>query len=258
MKNALFTSVCKTLRLRLCRMLATMNGKTMVHVFHIGRTGGSAVKYALRRGRPVITGKHIVFTHGHRFGFKDVLPGEKVVFFIRDPIDRFISAFYYRRSKGQPWYYFEWSDAEREAFGTFKTPNELAAALSSGDPDKREKAVKAMKNIAHVNTSYWRWFINEEYFSSRKSDILFIGATSDLNGDFIRLKKILDLPKDIELPLDDEQKNANPPDVDRSLDDGSRINLKSWYSRDFQFLELLKSSDLLKSPGPISSTAANR
>ncbi len=221
-----------------------MTGKTMAHVLHIGRTGGSAVKYALRGGKPIVTGKYIIFTHNHRFGFKDALPGEKIVFFVRNPIDRFVSSFYYRKSKGQPWYYFEWSAAEMEAFSTFETPNELAVSLSSEDPGKRELAVKAMKNIAHVDTSYWRWFINEEYFLSRRNDILFIGAQKDLDRDFARLNEILGLKKDM-LPLDQKQRNANPMDVDKRLDDESITNLKNWYSRDLEFIELLKDNDFL-------------
>ena len=131
-----------------------------------------------------------------------------------------------------------------EAFSTFETPNQLAVSLSSEDPDKREQAVKAMKNIGHVDTSYWRWFINEEYFLSRRNDILFIGAQKDLDRDFARLKEILGLKKNI-LPLDQKQRNANPTDVDKRLDDESITNLKNWYSRDLEFIELLKDNDFL-------------
>ncbi len=227
-----------------------MTGKTMVHVLHIGKTGGSAIKYALRRGKPIITGKHIIFTHNHRFEFKDVLRGEKIVFFVRDPIDRFVSGFYSRKHKGLPGAYYEWSGPEKEAFGRFQTPNELAVSLSSRDPGTRRDAAKAMKSIGHVNASYWHWFTDEAYFLSRRNDVLFIGAQKDLDRDFAHLKKILNLPRELELPAENTPRNASPADVDKFLDDDAITNLKSWYSRDFQFIELLKSNDLLQPAAP--------
>jgi hypothetical protein len=219
----------------------------MVHVLHIGKTGGSAVKYALRRGKPVITGGHIIFTHNHRFVFKDVLPGEKTVFFVRDPIDRFVSGFYSRKHKGLPGPYYEWSGPEKEAFGRFRTPNELAVSLSSKDPGTSGDAVKAMKSISHVNASYWHWFIDEAYFLSRRNDVLFVGAQMDLDRDFARLKKLLNLPREFELPSENAPRNASPADVDRFLDEEAIKNLKNWYSRDLQFMELLKNNGLLRS-----------
>jgi len=147
-------------------------GKQIAHILHIGKTGGSVVKEALKPY--LLAGKFKIELHDHSFRLKDVPEGEKVVFFLRDPIKRFISGFYSRKRKGQPRYNFPWSPGEEGAFRHFKTPNALASALSSKNKRLKERAVMAMKNITHVNTSYCDWFDSETYFLYRFSDILFI------------------------------------------------------------------------------------
>ena len=210
-------------------------GKQIVHILHIGKTGGSAVKEALNSY--LLAGKFKIELHNHSFKLKDVPDGEKVVFFLRYPIKRFMSGFYSRKRKGQPRYNFPWSPCEEEAFGHFKTPNALALALSSENKRLKEVAVMAMKNITHVNTSYWYWFDSETYFFSRFSDILFIGFQESLRDDFNMLKKILDLPENLKLSNDDVVAHRNPGHLDTHLDAEAMKNLTNWYQNDYKFFE---------------------
>ena len=73
--------------------------KTIVHILHIGRTGGSAIKYTLKEYvhseyKPVVTDKYAIFHHEHYFKLKDIPEGEKAVFFVRDPVQRIYSGAY--------------------------------------------------------------------------------------------------------------------------------------------------------------------
>jgi len=213
-------------------------GKQIVHILHIGKTGGSAVKEALKPY--LFAGKFKIESHDHGFRLKDVPKGEKVVFFLRDPIKRFISGFYSRKRKGQPRYNFPWSSGEKKAFVHFKTPNALAVALSSENKQLKESAVMAMKNITHVNTSYWDWFDSDTYFLSRFSDILFIGFQESLRDDFNMLKRILDLPKNLKLSNDDVVAHRNPGYLDTHLDAEAMKNLITWYQNDYEFFKFCK------------------
>ncbi len=228
------------------RLLGKIQGKTIVHFFHIRKTGGTSIKFALKNiNRPYINDKYIIFSHSHSFGLKDTFAGEKFFFFIRDPIDRFVSGFYSRKRKGMPRIYIEWSSNEKKAFEAFNTPNELAISLSEKDENIRKKAVKAMKSINHVRSSYWDWFKNEELFLSRTQDVIFVGVQKKLNEEFFRLKEILNLPGNLELPKDKVNKHENPEYFDKHLDSNAIKNLEKWYATDFQFLQLLKENKLL-------------
>jgi len=175
--------------------------------------------------------------------------GEKVIFFLRDPISRFVSAFQSRRREDKPRYFYPWTEGERIAFEEFDTPNQLALALSSSDGMKKERAEAAMRNISHVKVSYWNWFQNEEYLKSRLSDLYFIGFQERLVDDFEILKSRIGLPESARLPDDDVLANKNPNDEHADLDDEAVANLQAWYEDDFRLIALcrqfVKSQDLL-------------
>jgi Sulfotransferase family len=213
-------------------------GKKIVHILHIRKTGGNAVKEAIKAN--LLTGKYKIELHKHDFGLRDVPSEDKVVFFVREPISRFISGFYSRKRKGYPKYYIEWSREEKVAFSKFNTPNELAAALSSMDRRTRKAAIKAMKSIRHVNSSYWDWFDSKAYFLSRMQNILFIGFQESLSRDFFLLRNILNLPETVVLPKDDIRAHRNPSHLDTHLTKIATTNLSVWYAKDYQFNKLCK------------------
>ncbi len=69
-----------------------------IHFIHIGKTGGTAVKYALQDYNATVLGcRYEIILHNHNFKLKDIPIGEKFFFFVREPIDRFISGFYSRK-----------------------------------------------------------------------------------------------------------------------------------------------------------------
>lgn len=219
-------------RLRIYRL----QGKQFVHLLHIGKTGGTALKHALQQ-QPV-TRRYVVFLHPHRIRLRDIPEGERVFFFLRDPIPRFISGFYSRQRQGRPRIFSPWSREESEAFNRFHTPNELALGLSADSREKKEAAERAMRGIQHVRDSYWYWFENEEYFLSRRQDILFIGRQERLADDFEILKQKLGLSSRLSLPSDDLTAHRNPAGLDTRLDEEAMRNLQEWYQADYRFLEL--------------------
>jgi hypothetical protein len=241
------------LKLRLDRETALQRathrarGKTIIHFLHIGKTGGTAAKSALRAGS--VAAEYTIELHPHFFTLMDVPPGDKVVFFVRDPIARFVSGFYSRKRKGQPRYLSKWSFGEESAFRQFHTPNELALALSSENQRTRKAGLRAMKAIMHVRTSYWDWFKSEPYFLSRLSDILFIGFQETLDEDFEILKKMLCLPAAIMLPENDIEAHRNPRDLDTSLEMEAIKNLREWYAADYEFMRLCRELRSAKTDG---------
>lgn len=215
-----------------------LQNNPVVHFLHIGKTGGSAVKEALKYN--LYTKNFKIKLHGHDFRLKDIPAGDRVVFFVRDPIKRFVSGFYSRQRKGGPKYNLPWHPNEEVAFCQFNTPNELALALSHKNRKMQELAVNAMKAISHINSSYWDWFSDEPYFRSRLTDVLLIGFQETLDDSFATLKKILKLPEEIELSHDDVKAHRAPRGLDTHLDVQAIKNLMNWYSNDYEFFEFCK------------------
>ncbi len=208
------------------------------HFLHIGKTGGTAVKEALSE---VTSTRFHVTLHDHNYTINDVARGEKVFFFVRDPISRFVSGFNSRKRQGQPRYFSPWSHEEKVAFEKFATPEELALGLQSGDPDMRAAAESAMKSISHVRDSYWKWFDNEDTLLSRMGDVLFVGSQERLDDDFRMLWIALEANGNGQLPRDPVKAHKNPGHMPRQLGSDARATLFDWYARDYEFLSLLSS-----------------
>ncbi len=219
------------------KFLKKYKKKQKVHFLHIGKTGGSAIKSVLKKN--LKTPKYIIKRHGHSTSLKDIHEGEYVIFFLRDPISRFVSGFYSRQRKGQPRYFSEWSPLEKEVFDKFNTPNQLACALSNTLSEDHLLAMKAMENIQHFKR-YNNWYGDLAYFHFRIKDILYIGFQESLDKDFNKLKIILGLPEDTKLPDDDVGAHRNPKGLDKSLDKDAIIALNDWYDEDIKFLALCK------------------
>jgi hypothetical protein len=208
-----------------------------LHVLHIGKTGGTALNHVLvehaeaMRYRPVFG--------GHELTLAEVPRGERFMFFIRDPVSRFVSAFNSRLREGRPRYHYPWRDEEKVAFARFKTPNELASALSDPDSALRSEAEAAMRGIGHLNTGYSFWLGGPRSLRRRSDDVFFIGFQEQLGDDFAALKPRLGLPPDAELPRGDAAHRA-PAGLDTGLGEVARANLERWYAEDVVLVSLCR------------------
>lgn len=217
--------------------LLSKNKKKKVHFLHIGKTGGSAIKSVLNDF--LETPKYSLKLHEHKTSLNDIPKGDSVFFFLRDPVSRFISGFYSRQRKGQPRYYSEWSPEEKEVFEHFSTPNEIAVSLANKQLSDHKLAIMAMKNVQHFKL-YKEWYVDFDYYKSRLDDVLFIGFQESLDDDFIKLKSILEIPHDINLPTDDILAHRNPKDIDKFIDEIGILALREWFLEDYKFISLCK------------------
>ena len=236
MNKVNYRNILSRIRQRLKRIIQKIQGKQFVHFLHIWKTGGTAVKHALKQDPA--NSRYVLYLHPHSVRLKDIPKGEGVIFFLRDPISRFVSGFYSRQRQGQPRYFSPWTPEEKIAFEYFSTPNQLAVALSSEDAEEKVRAQKAMKNIHHVKNSYWEWFESEEYLKSRLPDIFFAGFQEHLAEDFEILRSKLGLPECIKLPSEDIQAHRNPTNLNRTLGEEAIKKLKEWYKDDYNIINI--------------------
>jgi hypothetical protein len=205
-----------------------------VHFLHIGKTGGSAIKHALE---PYSAADRDIVLHDHTTTLAQVPVGEQAIFVLRDPVQRFVSAFNSRKRKGRPRYNSGWRPGEAVAFGTFATPNDLATGLSAPDPDRQKSAVAAMRAIQHVGNSYVDWLKSLDYVRARQADILWVGRTERLTDDFSDLVRLLRLPSTCCLPSDPVVAHRRLESDPTTLSPEAINNLKNWYRTDYSFID---------------------
>lgn len=215
--------------------------KPRAHLLHVRKTGGTAIKAALR---PVLdAGPYQIMLHSHEIDLRQIPPGDMFFFAVRDPVDRFISGFRSRQRRGRPRYDFPWTAGEERAFQAFASADALGSALSSDNSQKRAAARDAMISISHVRDSYWQWFHDRDYLESRLDDLLFVMPFADLNVSFAQLRELLGLPDSTVLPTDDVAAHRGPRDGDRHLGDRAAANLREWYGADLAFIDLCTTFD---------------
>lgn len=199
-----------------------------LHLLHIGKTGGSALKHALRTGAK----NKAIMLHKHDVHLRDIPEGEKIAFSIRDPVSRFVSAFNSRLRKGQPLHNNEWTEGEAEAFSHFSTPNELAEGLSSPSERVKQNARFAMANIYHVSHHLTDWLESVETLRDRKQDIGFIFLQQKLDHDFLIFTERYGLSGQVSLPNDPVASHRMPGGLDVDLSATGAANIADWYARD--------------------------
>ncbi|CAN7444075.1 sulfotransferase family 2 domain-containing protein [Rhizobium sp. LjRoot254] len=204
-------------------------------LLHIGKTGGTAVNAVLRAAKERKIVRRIGL-YGHQTGLQDIVDLDKtrnVVFFIREPVSRYISAFNSRLRRGYPRHGNVWTDREEIAFEHFKTPNQLAEALSAGDAELRRHAEDAMTAIKHLRRDYRHYLGSVELLEQERDRIYFIGATESFESDFGLLRQLLGVPDDLELPTDDYGAHRTPDGFEKTVSELGRRNIENYCADDY-------------------------
>jgi hypothetical protein len=211
-------------------------GPIRIGVLHIGKTGGTALKAAIRAQRQRAPRRDI-HCFGHEMTLPDLLerfPAARAVAFVRDPAARFVSGFNSRLREEEPAYHVPWTAAEAEAFARFPTAGALAEALSDPDAAARAAAEAAMRDIHHVNSGMARYLVSPEFLEAARDRLLWIGSQETFAADFAVLGGLLGLDADLGPPEDDVAAHRTPARFDRHLSHRALANLRDWYAMDYR------------------------
>ena len=185
-----------------------MNNITFIH---IGKTGGSYLIDLLG----VDTSDRAKYRH--ICNKPELDHKRKYITWIRNPIERFVSAFNYsysglkqdvssitvfnlktclipdvmkKRYINKTKYLFSKSYDESMFF--FETPNKLAEALSSTEPALKKRALDLMNSdIQHIHKGIGWYLYNGEFIKKLKNNILFVGKMETMDEDAEKLFKLL-------------------------------------------------------------------
>lgn len=202
-----------------------------IHVLHIGKTGGTAIRHALAS----FANRNLFALHSHAVRLRDCPEDELVFVVIRHPVDRFVSGFNSRLRQGRPRYDVPWSRRERLAFALFPSPNHLAEAIGSRNLLFRIAAFWAMNSIIHVNSRLSYWLESSDYVSSRGS--LLISRVETLDDDMERLFARAGIAQRIVLPSNPKDAHASPVGMSSTISAQGRANLDAWLKDDIALYE---------------------
>lgn len=206
----------------------------MVHLLHIGKTGGTSLTKMLQG---ICSKKYTIKIHPHEFSLQDIRKEDLAIFFLRNPIDRYVSGFYSRKRKGQPTYNVPWNESEENAFGMFETPNNLAEALSSDNKMLQASAIKAMQGIRHVNTHFKDWLVDISYLENHQNQLFFIGFQESFSADVKTLYQKLTGKTWAQEVVKSHQTSVTE---DKTLSEIAIINLTRWYQEDINLYQYCK------------------
>ena len=124
----------------------------------------------------------------------------------------------------------------------FKTPNELALALSSDHKDTKF-AKEAMRHIIHVKDSLGTYLKNTNNIKKFKNNIFFVGRFEHFSEDFEKLQNLVHL-NDVKLK---HLRNMTEYNDLKHLDKKAVDNLREWYKKDYDTIRTLIDCSLLPS-----------
>ena len=213
------------------------SGPTTVHFIHGGKTGGYLVKKLLHNVR---SDKYEFVLHGINVRLQDIPVGEKVILFVRDPIERYCRAFNNRLSQGGPFYSTPWSEREALAFGRFSDANELAECLSAENKEVQAQAFRAMGAINFVDHPFSEQLGNIEAIAERLDDVIFIGDADAMLDESKRMLRKFKLSDALVDEVNADTRRYFSSSFSSTLSEGAKLNLQAFYADEIRYLSKLK------------------
>ena len=210
-----------------------MNPPRVIHVLHVAKTAGSALKRVAQTINRQQSGVRFML-YGHRKTL-DALPhGSEYVFATRDPVTRFRSAFLSRQRKGRPLYDLPWNELEGRIFSAFDGPDELAGALFSEGP-LSELAHEGMRHVPHFKFQA-RYTDGVPGFLETRPPLSIL-RQERFNDDLNQLLLNLGIRAVGVDQIVSQRIHANTYQPRHTLSAHSESNLRRWYASDYEYIE---------------------
>ena len=134
------------------------------HLFlHIPKTGGSSFFDFISANKKIFEKVPTPLFHTWTAQLAlEYLPKSKLIFFIRDPLERVVSGYQSRSRMGLPKYHVPWRPEEATAFALFPTVYDFINGLKSRDERDIAATKFAMDNIMAIRWNYKHYFNSVE------------------------------------------------------------------------------------------------
>ena len=175
----------------------------MIQHVHIPKTGGSALAQAYATSGAINR-------NGHAFTLSWLKHGDDAITIVRDPVDRFVSAFnwiatYRRETSPVAW---PWA-----------SPDAMALGIGSEMVDGALEGLQVF-----IPQSHW--------LDGDLARLIWVGRTETLRADYAELKARLGIHED--LPPPGPTANTGPPH--QPLSERAIASVRDWYADDYELL----------------------
>ena len=176
-----------------------------IKIIHIGKCGGTSICQETK-----IPQYHLQRNYKH---------DEKYIIWIRNPIKRFVSAFYYVKNvintdtknlnqnnltldnclaPAKILHKMKYGRTYTKRYdflvNSFKTANELAESLTSKNLEKKQLALELMNSgIEHIFKGIGWYLYNGDFIEKNHDKIIFVGTCENMVDDMTRLSNLLNI-----------------------------------------------------------------
>jgi hypothetical protein len=215
--------------------LPTIPDTCPVCILHVGKAGGTALGAVIDQHRRTVPGANVrMYPHEDTLpALAQTEPDAVFVFFVREPLSRFVSGFNSRLRRGRPRYDSAWSAEEAEIFAWFSDANTFAEALSSSSREERQAAEAGLQAIRHLRLGYRHYLGSVQTLEALRPRIAFIGRQEFFEEDLDRLKCLLGIDPAIVPPSDDFGAHRNPATLNKLLSARAEDNVRAFCQDEF-------------------------
>jgi len=189
----------------------------MINFIHIPKNAGMSFKKMILNDGPL---SKILKYHFHEVDVYKIQGPQLLIF--REPIDRFISAFFYNKA---------YPNTRVNISPHIRTPNDLAEMLADGHDQIIEEKLHfvgdRVRGIQYVFVPQYHWFNSPDT----------VLRYSKLEEDFNHFLKCIEHP-----PIELEHVNKSPKNKNFEFSDKSMNFLHEYYKKDFEIYNTLKCS----------------
>lgn len=200
--------------------------------FHLGKTGGGSVRQLLRPIRSQWAG---VGHHGTLDEIHERWPEAPIVFFVRDPVTRFVSGFNnFRRAVVHKSTGKLPSRIELVAYTLFATANDLAEGLVSDDEHTRSAAEWAINSMGFLSNHLTNNLQSAATVDRHRPHLALIGLFERFDVSISAMRTALDLPTSLQLPSDEATAHRGLSHLPNRLSPVGHAAVSHWYRADIE------------------------
>jgi len=203
--------------------------------FHLGKTGGGSVRQLLGPIRSQWV------SVGHRGTLDEIQqqwPDLPMVFFVRDPLTRFVSGFNnFRRAVVHKSTGKLPSDHQLVAYSLFATANDLAEGLVSHDEHTRSSAHWAIGRLGFLSNHLTANLGSPAIVDQHRPQIALIGLFERFDISIEAMRVALHLPASLQLPAEPSLAHRGLSHLPNQLSPMGRAAVTQWYRADIALYE---------------------
>ncbi|GMI28715.1 hypothetical protein TrCOL_g12125 [Triparma columacea] len=238
----------KRLQTLMKRLAEFVKREGKLHFIHIGKTGGTYFVDNMPEMKNAPFNGYSIFNHWHNLKLgnlnSDTQGHEKenhrYIFFVRDPVDRWISGFMSRFRVGCPSHCHLGDEEEMQTFHLFPTPNSLAEELGTRFGNE------ANRKTFHTHRTISYYIKGVDNLRSMIDRVAFVGDFRSMEQDTLFIHESMGMPAH---KLSKEKVHAAPqlPKKYTELSMLGRCRLEEFLREDYEITDYLFEKGFIKS-----------